>query len=321
MSYLQVPSLPQSPTPPLPLSPPPPTTAAETSSHPSPLLVAFTLVILICFFMGFCLIYFCKCCISGILHGWEFQGGGSGSLVGRSGEESPNRGLDESLLKNFPTFSYSSVKEYRKEKYGLECAICLVEFEEESWLRLITTCYHVFHKECIDLWLMSHKTCPVCRRDLDSPPQKYSPDHTHTSNNESFAEEDVRIDVKEGEDASDHGDNNVGVEKHELVSQLPQRRDLEKFSRSHSTGHSIVLLREGEEENGGGGRGHEEEEAGDKYTLRLPDHVRIKLIRGHQYAKSCVTYGESTKRGACGNCGFVEGVSASNSQRAVVKAI
>ncbi|KAI4328060.1 hypothetical protein L6164_020452 [Bauhinia variegata] len=246
-----------------------------------------------------------RCCILNILHNWNFHGGASGGLAGRSDEDSSNNGLDQLVLQHFPTFIYSSVKEYRKHKYGLECAICLVEFEEESWLRLITICHHVFHQECIDLWLLSHKTCPVCRRDLDLLPLK-SPDNARTSNNESFTEEDVRIDIKEGE-GTNEGDNR-GVERHKQVSLLRQGGDLDKHSRAHSTGHSVVLIRENEEE-----RQEEEEEAEDKYTLRLPDHVRIKLIRGHQYAKSCITYGEMTKREACSNCGFVQEPSASGS--------
>ncbi|KAH1110281.1 E3 ubiquitin-protein ligase ATL6 [Glycine max] len=52
------------------------------------------------------------------------------------------------------------------EKLGkgtLECAVCLNEFEDTETLRLIPKCDLVFHPECIDEWLPSHTTCPVCR--------------------------------------------------------------------------------------------------------------------------------------------------------------
>ena len=51
-----------------------------------------------------------------------------------------------------------------KEK--LECAVCLREFEDDETLRLIPKCDHVFHTECIDVWLASNVTCPLCRTDL-----------------------------------------------------------------------------------------------------------------------------------------------------------
>lgn len=69
-------------------------------------------------------------------------------------------GLDPALLASFPTIVYSDVK------HPLECAVCLSEFEGRDALRLIPSCGHVFHRDCIDVWLGRHVTCPVCRRNL-----------------------------------------------------------------------------------------------------------------------------------------------------------
>ncbi|XP_060703972.1 E3 ubiquitin-protein ligase RNF43 isoform X1 [Hemiscyllium ocellatum] len=41
------------------------------------------------------------------------------------------------------------------------CAICLEEFADGQDLRIIS-CFHEFHKECIDPWLLQHRTCPLC---------------------------------------------------------------------------------------------------------------------------------------------------------------
>ncbi|XP_051891777.1 E3 ubiquitin-protein ligase RNF43 isoform X2 [Pristis pectinata] len=41
------------------------------------------------------------------------------------------------------------------------CAICLEEFAEGQDLRIIS-CFHEFHKECVDPWLLQHRTCPLC---------------------------------------------------------------------------------------------------------------------------------------------------------------
>ena len=43
------------------------------------------------------------------------------------------------------------------------CAVCLSEFEEGEELRTLPECLHSFHVQCIDMWLFSHATCPICR--------------------------------------------------------------------------------------------------------------------------------------------------------------
>uniref|UniRef100_A0A803NMJ5 RING-type E3 ubiquitin transferase n=1 Tax=Cannabis sativa TaxID=3483 RepID=A0A803NMJ5_CANSA len=50
------------------------------------------------------------------------------------------------------------------------CAVCLAEFEEGEELRTLPECFHSFHAPCIDMWLFSHTTCPVCRRDATPSP-------------------------------------------------------------------------------------------------------------------------------------------------------
>ncbi|KAF8033418.1 hypothetical protein BT93_D2127 [Corymbia citriodora subsp. variegata] len=44
-----------------------------------------------------------------------------------------------------------------------ECAICLTEFVEGNGIRVLATCSHGFHEECIERWLRSRKSCPTCR--------------------------------------------------------------------------------------------------------------------------------------------------------------
>ncbi|MCL7023502.1 hypothetical protein MKW94_013670 [Papaver nudicaule] len=52
------------------------------------------------------------------------------------------------------------------KKYPFDCAVCLCEFEDDDKLRLLPKCSHAFHLECIDTWLLSHSTCPLCRDSL-----------------------------------------------------------------------------------------------------------------------------------------------------------
>ncbi|KAL4558387.1 hypothetical protein LXL04_036586 [Taraxacum kok-saghyz] len=71
-------------------------------------------------------------------------------------------GLPFSIIASLPLFVYKFSSEEDRD-YGLECAICLSVFEEEEIGRKLPGCGHAFHVECIDMWLHSHSSCPICR--------------------------------------------------------------------------------------------------------------------------------------------------------------
>ncbi|KAJ8549132.1 hypothetical protein K7X08_032839 [Anisodus acutangulus] len=84
-----------------------------------------------------------------------------------------NRGLDESVIRSIPVFKYKK----REEKDGAlggnatfscECAVCLNEFQENEKLRVIPNCAHIFHIDCIDVWLQNNANCPLCRNSISS---------------------------------------------------------------------------------------------------------------------------------------------------------
>ncbi|KAK7386656.1 hypothetical protein VNO78_26990 [Psophocarpus tetragonolobus] len=295
-----------------------PPTAAPYNTPPA--LIAFTLGVLVVCFVAFSIVYLCKYCFSSVIHTWAFQRTASGSLIRLTPHRSPPRGLDPSMLQLFPTFTYSSVKDLRKDqKYGLECAICLLEFEDDNMLRLLTLCCHVFHQECIDLWLRSHKTCPVCRRNLDSPPEEVQ--KTGDVNDTTMVTStNGEIHINVGEEEQDGGEVEVckhlhkagsmasftiglGLHPHECEhNDMEIRQEVEQtFARSHSTGHSIVLIR------GEGDEGKSSDD--DKYTLRLPEHVLRVRQNKHNCTRSCVSYKDMTRfvtSEPCSNCGFVQ---------------
>ncbi|KAK6944283.1 Zinc finger, RING-type [Dillenia turbinata] len=72
-------------------------------------------------------------------------------------------GVDQSFIDTLPVFQYKAIIGL---KNPFDCAVCLCEFEGEDKLRLLPKCSHAFHMECIDTWLLSHSTCPLCRASL-----------------------------------------------------------------------------------------------------------------------------------------------------------
>ena len=46
-----------------------------------------------------------------------------------------------------------------------ECLVCLTELKKSTKVRL-TTCFHLFHDNCLELWLKKIPNCPFCRQRL-----------------------------------------------------------------------------------------------------------------------------------------------------------
>lgn len=259
-----------------------------------PLVILLTVILLVVFFIGFFALYFCKCFYHTLTEAWNnhYGNGSPGNQNQSQQDNNPglppvNPGLEPHIIQSFPTFPFSSVKDLREDKCGLECAICLLEFEEEHiLLRLLTTCYHVFHQECIDRWLESNKTCPVCRRNLDPN-----------------APENIKELIIEVIQENGHENRDQATTSNEVLLSRQSSRNNERkieslpdrFSRSKTTGHSIVRNKP-EEEN--------------RYTLRLPDHVKIKVTRRHNnnQTESCISFGE-LMRNRGGRFGEVSGQS------------
>ncbi|MED6133360.1 hypothetical protein PIB30_027526 [Stylosanthes scabra] len=43
------------------------------------------------------------------------------------------------------------------------CVVCLDGFRNGQWCRNLAACGHVFHRRCVDTWLMKVAACPTCR--------------------------------------------------------------------------------------------------------------------------------------------------------------
>ncbi|XP_047956424.1 RING-H2 finger protein ATL47-like isoform X2 [Salvia hispanica] len=69
-------------------------------------------------------------------------------------------GLDQSLIDALPLFYY---KDIIGLKEPFDCAVCLSELSFLDKLKVLPSCSHAFHIHCIETWLLSNSTCPLCR--------------------------------------------------------------------------------------------------------------------------------------------------------------
>ncbi|KAL6008360.1 hypothetical protein ACLOJK_033869 [Asimina triloba] len=139
--------------------------------------------------------------------------------------QTANSGLDEALIKSITVSKYKRGDGLVKEA---DCSVCLSEFQEDESLRLLPKCSHAFHVVCIDTWLKSHSSCPLCRACIVSaiplPAQPLPPIPIQESipNQESSAEgqeDDHTITVVED---SERGREEINTDGR-IVSKHPSR--------------------------------------------------------------------------------------------------
>ncbi|KAF8094744.1 hypothetical protein N665_0354s0033 [Sinapis alba] len=82
----------------------------------------------------------------------------------------PKRGLDKLVIASLPTFVVNG-----DDVSPTECAVCLSLFEEKDTARMLPNCKHMFHVTCVDTWLTSCSTCPICRTEV-KPSQRLVPE-------------------------------------------------------------------------------------------------------------------------------------------------
>merc|ERR1719483_600252 len=77
-----------------------------------------------------------------------------------------NKGLTPEEILQFPTTVHKGEK-LEGAQAGCEdqCSICLTDYQEGDSQRGLP-CTHAFHTACVDQWLATNPTCPVCRADL-----------------------------------------------------------------------------------------------------------------------------------------------------------
>ena len=213
--------------------------------------------------MGFFSIYLRRCADSQIA-----SAAGTSSRAAAARGSRRRLGLDPAVIDSFPILVYSAVKDLKIGKGALECAVCLSEFENSETLRLLPKCNHVFHPDCIDAWLASHVTCPVCRTNL-------SPESGVVSGN-SVPAPMIELINESNREGSGAELSEVNNNDHNSVVIIVNETRPPRIPKSYSTGHSLIQLGECTE----------------RYTLRLPEEVRrqLAITSRRNKLKRCSSY-------------------------------
>ncbi|KAL5054534.1 hypothetical protein RYX36_035216 [Vicia faba] len=103
---------------------------------------------------------------------------------------------------------------------GSDCSVCLSEFEEDENLRLLPKCNHAFHLPCIDTWLGSHTSCPMCRAPIVVDPLRIP-----------SMEPNAFVESSRIQDSENNGGNGNGIEDSVVDDQLRNGEEEEEEAR------------------------------------------------------------------------------------------
>ncbi|XP_014342349.1 RING finger protein 44 isoform X1 [Latimeria chalumnae] len=82
------------------------------------------------------------------------------NLAERLGEAKP-RGLTKADIEQLPSYRFNPESHQSEQTL---CVVCFSDFESRQLLRVLP-CNHEFHAKCVDKWLKTNRTCPICRAD------------------------------------------------------------------------------------------------------------------------------------------------------------
>ncbi|XP_064876065.1 RING finger protein 44 isoform X2 [Oncorhynchus nerka] len=80
------------------------------------------------------------------------------NLAERLGEAKP-RGITKADIEQLPSYRFNLDNHQSEQTL---CVVCFSDFECRQLLRVLP-CNHEFHAKCVDKWLKTNRTCPICR--------------------------------------------------------------------------------------------------------------------------------------------------------------
>ncbi|XP_052705176.1 E3 ubiquitin-protein ligase RNF38-like isoform X3 [Crassostrea angulata] len=84
------------------------------------------------------------------------------NLAERLGEAKP-KGLTKPEIEQLPAYRFNKENPH-SDMDQTSCVVCMCDFENRQLLRVLP-CSHEFHAKCVDKWLKTNRTCPICRAD------------------------------------------------------------------------------------------------------------------------------------------------------------
>ncbi|XP_054158194.1 E3 ubiquitin-protein ligase Godzilla-like [Oppia nitens] len=143
-----------------------------------------------------------------------------------------------------------------EEEFAELCPVCIDTFKTCDIIRILP-CKHLFHKSCVDPWLLENRSCPMCKMDI----LKYY-GLVFTGSQESILNIEVDVDVNpqhhwhqhqntsggggggrggggggDGNDADDDDDDDIEVVHIPIVSSSSSASPMTRNNRHHSHQH------------------------------------------------------------------------------------
>uniref|UniRef100_A0A0D9VJN1 RING-type domain-containing protein n=1 Tax=Leersia perrieri TaxID=77586 RepID=A0A0D9VJN1_9ORYZ len=164
----------------LPSSSPAPPSSSSSSLNLSPSLLIITALLAFVFFASVSIHFLLRCLARPSSHPApsplprrappppSVEAEEAASVRRGGGEEEVVDDEKERLIASLPLFTMASALA-ALPKSSPDCAVCLSPFAPDAELRLLPACRHAFHASCVDAWLRTTPSCPLCRATVSLP--------------------------------------------------------------------------------------------------------------------------------------------------------
>ncbi|CAL5392404.1 unnamed protein product [Camellia sinensis] len=208
-------------------------------------------------------IFVIKCCLNwhriDLLSRFSFSRNRRSDPIGLYSPTVQRRGLEESVIQAIPILQFKKGDQENglREKSFSECSVCLNDFQEEEKVRAIPNCGHVFHVDCIDVWLQSNVNCPLCRTSIStsttldnqivapsSSPQIPDPNTGNNNNHRLGSDEDYVVIELRGERENSTDQTLLGVQERLNNSPRKFEKKVRRLNHVLSKGDECIDIRE-----------------------------------------------------------------------------
>lgn len=97
--------------------------------------------------------------------------------LARQLSESKPKGMSKADIDRLPSYQYTTAcgsgaaaasgdgkEKEASTEVQTTCVVCMCDFASRQRVRELP-CQHIYHTKCIDKWLKTNRTCPLCRAD------------------------------------------------------------------------------------------------------------------------------------------------------------